>query len=385
MLAQQAYNFNKTYSGYPYDNDIYNGLFAALKNFNNPLTQSLAGHDKGAARALVTRSTNANIYSGGSDGRVLRWSNQNNVWVSEELAQLTDYQIYAMDISPDGSALAVGGLYPVDRDANYVLLYDLNTPGAEPKKITGYKSDVENISFTPDGKGFYARCNSGYSIMYSDLSTSKEVVNSKEKITSVDLSPDGTKLAGAGVQGNLYIWDIRNNYAGTSYPIIKERNILAVAFLPDSRGVVLGDEYGIVRIVDSGVVRRTLSGHTSQIEQIKFSFSGQFMATASKDGTVRLWNLKALNEQPQVLSDHTWVWSVAFTQDDRQLVAGLHNKEETVEGVNEAIHAWPTQILMMADELCKKVKQNMTKEDWVLYMRELPYELTCPNLPANNK
>ncbi len=385
LLAQQAYNFNTKYTGYPYDNDIYNGLFAALHAYKDPLTMSLAGHDKGAARAIVTRSTNANLYSGGSDGRVLRWSNQNGTWVSEVVNQFSDYQIYSMDISPDGSNLAVGGLFPADRNANYVLLINLNNPGGEAKKITGYKSDIENINFTPDGKGFYARCNSGYSIMYSDLNSAKEIINSKEKITSIDLSPDGTKLAGAGVEGNLYVWDIRNNYSVSTYPILNKRDILAVAYMPDSRRLVLGDEYGIVRIVDSGVIWRELPGHTSQIEQIKFSNSGKFMATASKDGDVRLWNINELNEQPQVLSDHTWVWSVAFTPDDRQLIAGLHNKEETVEGVNEAIHAWPTQIPMMANELCKKVKRNMTKDEWSQYMRELTYESTCPNLPANNK
>lgn len=385
LLAQQAYNFNTKYNGYPYDNDVYNGLFAALDVFKDPLTQSLAGHDKGAARALVTRQSNANIFSGGSDGKVLRWNHQSGTWVSEVLGQLPDYQIYSMDISPDGGTLVAGGLFPADRDNNYVLVWNLNSAGSEPRKIMGYKSDIENINFTPDGKGFYARCNSGYSIMFSDLNTAKEVINSKEKITSIDLSPDGTKLAGAGVLGNLYIWDLKNNNAVSSYPIINNRDILSVAFLPDSHGVVLGDEYGIVRIVDSGIVRRVLSGHTSQIEQIKFSFSGQFMATASKDGDVRLWNMKELTEQPQVLSDHTWVWTVAFTPDDKQLMAGLHNKEETIEGVNEAIHAWPTQIPMMANELCKKVKQNMSKEDWLTYMRELPYESTCPNLPSNNK
>lgn len=390
LLAQQAYNFNTKYTGYPYDNDIYNGLFSALKEYKHPLTLSLAGHDKGAARSLVTHKGNANIYSGGSDGRVIRWSHQNGSWTSELIKEFIDptgpfYSVYSMDVSPDGSLLAAGGLFNADRNANYALLIDLKNTNSEPKKITGYKSDIENINFTPDGKGFYARCNSGRSIMYSDLNTAKEVITSKEKITSIDLSPDGSRLAGAGVDGNLYIWDIRNNYSATSYPIITGKDILALSFMPDSRGVVVGDEYGIVRIVDSGVVRRTLSGHTSQIEQIRFNFSGQFMATASKDGTVRLWKMNQLNEQPQVLSDHDWVWSVAFTPDDQQLVAGLHSKEETVAGVNYAIHAWPTQITTMSSELCKVVKRNLTKEEWELYTGGLPYESTCANLPANNK
>jgi WD40 repeat protein len=159
--------------------------------------------------------------------------------------------------------------------------------------------------------------------------------------------------------------------------------------MPDGRRIIIGDEKGIVRIVDGGTVTKVLVGHTSQIEQIKFSFSGQFMATASKDGSVRLWNVQnaeGLNQQPQVLADHDWVWSVAFTPDDEQLIAGIHSVEETVKGVNQTIHAWPTHIPAMAGELCKLVKKNLSKEDWDGFIgSDLPYESTCSNLPPNDK
>jgi WD40 repeat protein len=390
LLAQQAFNFNASHAGYTYDNDIYNGLFQALKKFDHPLTRSLEGHNKGAARALVTRKSSSNIYSGGSDGKVIRWSWQGGAWTGEVIKNFGDansvtYGVYSMDISPDGNYLAAGGLYNADRDANYALVFNLSNPGSEPKKIMGYKSDIENINFTKDNKGFFARCNSGKSIMYSDLNTAKEVIHSEEKITSIDLSPDGTRLVGGGVNGNLYVWNIKNNFTVEKYSILKEKDILAVSFMPDGRRIVMGDENGIVRIIEGGLTVRTLSGHTSQIEQIKFSFSGQFMATASKDGSVRLWNLRELNEQPQVLSDHDWVWSVAFTPDDEQLMAGIHAREETVKGVNQTIHAWPTKLTTMSTQLCGLVKRNMDKEEWNLYAPGLPYESTCASLPANNK
>src|SRR5690606_30624191 len=43
LLAQQAYNFNTQFKGYPYDNDIYDGLYNALKKFGDPLTANLTG------------------------------------------------------------------------------------------------------------------------------------------------------------------------------------------------------------------------------------------------------------------------------------------------------------------------------------------------------
>jgi len=283
-----------------------------------------------------------------------------------------------------------GGLFPAERDANYVYIFDLSKPGSEPKKIPGFISDVENINFTPDNKGFYARSNSGKSIMYSDLNTAREVISCKEKITSIDLNPDGTKLTGGGVNGNLYIWDLKNNYAANSYSILNEKDILTVAYTPKGTEIVIGGENGEVRIVvaNSGIVRKTLPGHTSHIEQIKFSHSGKFMATASKDKSIRLWNMEDLNKQPQVLNDHDWVWSMAFSPDDNQIMAGIHSVVQNIDpkDVDYTIHAWPTRINSMSSKLCGYAKKNLSKDEWEQFVGEdLPYQSTCPNLPANNK
>ncbi|MFM9837273.1 MAG: High-affnity carbon uptake protein Hat/HatR [Cyclobacteriaceae bacterium] len=389
LLAQQAYNFNKKYEGYEFDDDIYNGLFAALEKYNHPLTLSLAGHDK-AARSIVTSVKNSSIYSGGSDGKVFHWTREAGIWKGKLIRQFTDYQIYSMDISPDGNVLAIGGLYPADRNANYAMLINLDNISGEPKRIPGFRADIENVSFTPDSKGFYARNNSGHSIMFSDLTSAKEVITSKEKITSIDLSPDGNKLAGVGEDGNLYIWDVRKNFAATSYTILKgaANDLLAVAFTPSGTEVVVGDQSGELRIVNNGLIRRVLSGHTSQIEQIKFSHSGKFMATSSFDRTLRLWNMDKLKEQPQVMSNNDWVWSMAFSPDDEQIMAGMHSVTEGARDIDTdyTIHAFPTKIPTMAGELCGKVQRNMSKDEWELFVAEdLPREVTCTNLPVNNK
>ncbi|MFM8913273.1 MAG: WD40 repeat domain-containing protein, partial [Flammeovirgaceae bacterium] len=408
LLAQQAYNFNKKYDGYAFDNDIYNGLYGALAKQGDALTKSLEGHTK-AARAVVTNERTNTIYSGGSDGKVFQWKQGNDgLWKGSLLNEFAivkgnettvQYQIYSLDVSPDGNLLAIGGLYPQDRNANYAMLIDVNKPNAEPKKITGFVSDIENIAFTPDGKGFFARSNSGHSIMYSDLNTAKEVIATKEKITSVDLSADGNKLAGASEDGNLIIWDVKKNFSPTSIKILSgtENDILALSFNPAGNEVVVGDQNGIVRIINLslGSARRVLTGHTSMIEQIKFSHSGDFMATASKDNTVRLWNMKTLREQPQVLSNSDWVWSMAFSPDDDQLLAGIHSIKESIarnaKGENRptkdhAIRAYPTKLTTMASLLCGYSKRNMTKDEWDLFVADdLDREKTCSDYPLENK
>ena len=391
LIAQQAYNFNSTNGGYEFDNDIYRGLYYGLKNQKNPhpLTTSLEGHTNGAARALVTRPGIEQIYSGGSDGKIIEWIYSGENWKARVIVPdrtgTSGYQVYTMDISPDGNWLLAGGLYFADANNNYVELYDLRSPQSKPKVIGGFKYAVANITFTPDGKGFYARDNAGFSIKFSDLQTVKEVISSKEKITDMGLSPDGRKIAGVGDAGNLYLWDIQNNYQVVSYKMPDTR-LTAVAFSPDGTQLIVGNERGRVWITVNGMVIRELTGHTSAIEEIKYNHAGNFMATASKDYSIRLWNVKQLNQAPTLLSEHDWVWSVAFSPDDEQLMAGIHSVQETVVGkVDQTIHAYPTKIKTMSGLLCGYANRNMNAEEWNSYVGEdLPYEKTCPNLPAND-
>jgi energy-coupling factor transporter ATP-binding protein EcfA2 len=388
LIAQQAYKFNAEHQGYIYDNDIYNGLYAALKKYDHPLTLSLEAHERGAARALATRVSANQIFSGGSDGRIIRWTEQGNQWRSEILVNRPDYQYYTIDVSPNSNLLVAAGLNSNSETKNYVELYNLNAMGEAPKRIMGYRYAIENVTFTPDNTGFYARDNSGKSIKYSDLSTSKEVITSEVKINAIDLSPDGQFIAGAGEDGNLYLWDVRNNYAMRQIKDLGQ-HLSAVTFAPEGRRLVIGDARGVIKIYDllSNLVVRTLSGHTSGIEEVRFNHAGTFMASASKDKTVRLWNMNRLQEQPIVLSDHRdWVWSATFSPDDEQLLASVHSATETVKGVEHTIRAWPTKIPVMANILCGNVKRNISKDEWEIFVGDdLPYESTCADLPPNNQ
>ena len=387
LVAQQAYLFNKKYGGYIYDSDIYGGLYTALKNNDHPITKSLEAHKNGAARALETNGKGNHIYSGGSDGSLFRWNYVDGTWKAETIMDGAKrsadepYLIYAMDTSPDGNTLAAGGLYPKNSEANFIELYDLRNPG-QRKKIPGFKYDVTDIHFMPNGQGLYARDNTGLSIKYSDLSTAKEVITSKVKILSLDLNANGTMLAGAGADGNLYLWDIGKGYAATIVKVSKV-SLSALTFAPDGKQVVTGDRDGQLYLINNGLVVRDLPGHSSQIEDIRFNHTGTFFASASKDFTVRLWNFRQLNFQPVILSDHDWVWSVAFSPDDSQLMVGINSVRQTAEGTDQTIHAYPTNFEAMKDILCGKASRNMTKDEWIAEVAEdIPYEKTCENYPG---
>lgn len=389
LVAQQAFKFNAAKGGNPFDDDVYNGLYNALNNkrWDDPLTRSLEGHTRGAARALVTRVQQREIYSGGSDGRILRWRPDGGTWKADSISGgREDYQVYSIDVSPDDNWLVAGGATTGDITNNYIELYDLRNPSQPAKKIYGF-TGVENVEYAKHENGAFVRDQAGFSIKFTDFNTVREVIKPKEKIATITLSPDGKRLAGVGAGGSLFIWDIANNYA--EKVAFKNNNPLtAVAFAPDnSRRIIVGDNTGSVKVIteDTNLIPRVLSGHTAHIEQITFNNAGTFVATTSRDGRVRLWNWNKISDNPIVLYDRDlgdWAWSAAFSPDDEQLMVGVHSNTNRAK---ETIHVYPTKVVTMSNSLCTYIDRNMTKDEWNQFTGGLDYERTCENYPDNNK
>ncbi len=85
LLAQQAYNYNTQYEGNKYDNDVYYGLYEALRDLDDPMAKSLGGHKK-SVRALTSSPSGNHVYSAGTLGKVLRWSVNGNERLADTLA-----------------------------------------------------------------------------------------------------------------------------------------------------------------------------------------------------------------------------------------------------------------------------------------------------------
>ncbi len=204
LLALQAYNFNTRYQGNAFNKDIYNGLYSALKGFGYANT-NLTGHNN-PVQALITKSETPIIMSLSSDGAVIGWANENNEWKGKGFTPpKIGYDVYAADVSPEGRLWVIGAK---KQSGKQIDIYDLTYTS---RKIEGLNSEITKIDFVREGKGFYALCNSGNSIFYCDLNKADEVISSAEKITLMDLSPDGSKLAGTTSDGNLYIWDVKKD------------------------------------------------------------------------------------------------------------------------------------------------------------------------------
>jgi|GEM_PF-4225549 len=66
----------------------------------------------------------------------------------------------------------------------------------------------------------------------------------------------------------------------------------------------------------------SFKGHESDINALEFSPNGEWLATASTDRTIRIWDTNTYEEQFQLTGHNDWVNAIAFSPDGQYLASG---------------------------------------------------------------
>jgi hypothetical protein len=377
LTAMQGYLYHKKYEGNKYDPYVFRGLYYSLAKLNgfNYNSSRVPGNLKNKMYALAVSANSATFYTTGNDGRIFQ-GNYLNQKVDKLLFENKGYPNRVLALSKDEKYLVNGS------DSSFMEVFNLSQP-SKPQRILGHKSFVNDIKFLPDNSGFISSsADKTLRITNHINGQSKVIITLPFDLKSIDISPDGRQLAGVSTAGNLIIVNLRDN---TYKELINEapNRILSVVFHPNRSMLAYGVEVindqqkvvrGVVKLMDLEARKvKELSGHKSGITDLEFSPDGLLLASAGLDRKLQMWVVDHENDLPILMDNNNgYVWDIAFTKGSDFLIASCSDGE---------IRYWPTDPRMLAEQVCPKLKRNMTPEEWEIYVgNNIGYESTCQSL-----
>ncbi|MBE9245208.1 serine/threonine protein kinase [Microcystis aeruginosa LEGE 00239] len=104
--------------------------------------------------------------------------------------------------------------------------------------------------------------------------------------------------------------------------------VYSLAYSPDGRYLASGSKDRTIKIweVATGKGLRTLTGHSGVVLSVAYSPDGRYLASGSKDRTIKIWEV-ATGKGLRTLTGHSGVvLSVAYSPDGRYLASGSQDK-----------------------------------------------------------
>jgi WD40 repeat protein len=257
-------------------------------------------HPVGATAAIFS-ADGRRLYSSGYDGIVRVW----DLATRRESGRLAGAHgtIWSMDISPDGRRLATAG------EDKIIRIWPLDRSGP-PLQLSGHQLNIWEVRFSPDGRHL-ATASFDQTARIWDAQSGASLITlagHTEAVVGLDYSPDGRLIATASDDSTIRLWRAAD---GRALRVIDNGNhVYQLAFSPDgrwlasggrARGAVgtlwyqltgSGGEARPVRLwrVADGALVQTLA-QSNDIFQIAFAPDGRHLVSGDDDGRTRVWRL----------------------------------------------------------------------------------------------
>lgn len=375
LQAMQGYIFHRRHHGKDYDPYIYSGLYHAHQLISGTTYNAIKvkGPARNRMNSVAVSQSGNQFYAAAADGRI--FSGNYESLTGQPTGFENPYPNRIVVLSRDENYLVNG------TDSAAVQIFNLKNTKAKPVVVTGLKEATNDIEFLPDNSGFVvSKADKSVSLVNHLTGKATTLANLPYELKSLSVSPDGRLLAGGTWTGELVLIDLQTRKPEV---VLKDSaaQILSVRFSPDGKKLAYGtyeikDKRGLVKMFD--MVKRTkvdrqFTGHKAGVYDIEFSPDGKLLASAGSDKRLQMWVLDYPEDLPIVMENNNgFIWDIAFAKGSDYLIAACHESE---------IRVWPTNPELLANQVCPKLKRNMTLEEWTRYVGDdIDFENTCTTL-----
>lgn len=331
---------------------VYDSSVRVYDSSNGDQIYKFEGHSAAVSNAFFTLD-NQRIISSSIDGRIIFWkvsqkgneiisstsSSSSNIFTNPLIDRSieTNSMISCMRMSNDGRKLVIGNI------DEYCRIYDINT-GQELLLLVGHTGYIKAVVFSNDGN-FIATSSFDQSIRIWDSNNGSLVqliidhsLNDNLMFqTSLCFYPDNKYLISASTTGVVKIWKMNNELQKSSVGL--RGRFTSFCFSPEGDCCVCGYSDNTVRIwcIQNNIelVKFPLL-HTSWIFCVAFapkleihSNEGdnfqQFVASASNDCTIRIWNIETHLQHMNLVGHTKGVLCIAYNNSGSRLASGSYD------------------------------------------------------------
>lgn len=241
--------------------------------------------------------------------------------------QYNDSQVNCLKITPDKQFLAVAG-------NPHVRLYDINSKNPNPvTSFDGHTGNVTSVGFQKDRKWMFTGSEDG-SIKIWDIRAPgyQRDYRSKAGINSLALHPNQGEIISGDEDGVIRVWDLTMNSQSYS-PLVPDGKtaIRSITVASDASLVIAANNRGTCFAWrpkrGSFEPLAKVDAHNTYCLKCVLSPDSKFLATASADKTVKVWNVEQNFALTKTLVGHTqWVWDCSFSADSAYLITASSDK-----------------------------------------------------------
>lgn len=185
---------------------------------------------------------------------------------------------------------------------------------------------IFSVAYSPDGHHIVSGSGDG-TIKVWDAETGAETLTLQghtDWVWSVAFDEDCKFITSKSDDQTIKVWDAETGACISTCEGSREPTGEAI-FSPDKRYRTTRFSFdGILHIKDSGNDNEilTLRGHGEAVTSVDFSPDGRYIASGSKDKTIKIWDAETGNEISTLQGHLGDVFSVCFSPDSHHLVSG---------------------------------------------------------------